>query len=47
MRELNGDLRKVSQLYADDFCAIDLNVIQAKHRSSSWLPPGATPTRTL
>ena len=33
--ELDGDLRKVCRLYADDFCAIDLNVIEAKCWSTS------------
>ena len=33
--ELDGGLRKVCRLYADDFCAIDLNVIEAKCWSTS------------
>ena len=40
VRGLNGDLRKVFWMYADDLSAIDLNVIGAKYWSTWWPPPG-------
>ena len=42
--EWNGDLRNVFWLYADDVCAIDLNVVRAKYWSSRLPPPGTTLT---
>ena len=40
MRELNEILRKVFYLHAGDSCARDLNVVRARHRSTTWPPPG-------
>ena len=34
VRELNGDLKKVFHLYAEDFCALDSNVIRARYWST-------------
>ena len=40
VRELDRDVRKVFSLYAEDFCAIELNVIRAKALEHNVATPG-------
>ena len=45
MRELNGELRKVSYLHAEECSALDLNVMRARYWSTKWPLPGTVEER--
>ena len=40
VRELNGDLRKVSFMDVENVCALDANVVRARYWSRTWPFPG-------